>query len=283
MAAHRLTAVVGSALLLAATISLATEPRIERADRIDRTPDEYPDALAEYYGVNADDPMQAELEAAIRDYYFLYDDRRDGLIDRFRDLAEGGCAHAMYYYALFTPEGADSDAHTRKWMRKGVKHGSTRALYLLGGSYQHGAYGMGPRGQYEEAEKWLRKAAEQGSPEAMGALASMHTRNKVDVERDALRIYGYKWYTLAIHRLPPSTTHPAYGMGSDHDTRARLQRIRDNRLAPRMSDDAIAQAERLVEEWEEAHDHVRRMPEEAEDIDAPLPVWLRAIEGPCDR
>lgn len=221
----------------------------------------------------SEEGMQARLERAMHTFYF---GSADDAFRQFGELAELGCAKAQTRYALMvdTNPALGSTGKALSWLTQAAERGDTHAQYSLGSAYDVGGWGLGPR-DFEYARRWYLLAAAQGHPLAMEELFQMYLMGR-DVEPDSIE--AYKWLTLAIPRLPPPTAESAYGVGVGHQARQRALSMRE-KLARHMKPAQIAEAERRAREWEQAHNHIRHMPERS---DRPIPLWYLAIEGGCD-
>ncbi|MDV2080094.1 tetratricopeptide repeat protein [Marinobacter xestospongiae] len=217
--------------------------------------------------------LQEELELAER---LLYGGDEKQAYTRYKMLAEQGCAKAQVRLGrLMDSYEPERNTEALAWIRRSAEQGYAHAQYTLGFAYDMGMFGLGPR-EFERAKPWYFRAAAQGHPAAMEAIAYMYLHGQGGLKHDL--VSAYQWFTLAARRFPPSTDKPAYGMGANNELRQLMLNSLD-RLATRMSSAQIAEANRRIEDWENAHNNIHRMPETSE---TPLPIWYNAIEAGCN-
>jgi hypothetical protein len=111
-----------------------------------------------------------------------------------------------------------------------AENGNALAQVQIAGIYQYGLIGAA---NYGEALKWYRMAAAKGNPDAFLGLGVMYELGQ-GVPKD--RVESVKWLTLASERFP---------QGPD---RNRIMSALET-LKKQMSDDEIAQAQKMVGDW----------------------------------
>ena len=109
-----------------------------------------------------------------------------------------------------------------KWYRENAEQGNPHAQRMLGDILYYSE-------NYKEALKWYRQAAEQGNRWAQGALAMMYVHGD-GVPQDYVQ--AYKWAALS----------------SSDDYAPDVKYL--NSLKEKMTAEQIAEAEKLVEEFE---------------------------------
>ena len=125
----------------------------------------------------------------------------------------------------------EDDAEAVAWFRRAAGQGYADAQFRLGFVYSNGE-GVSP----DEVESlgWFRRAAEQGHDAAQWMLgATFYSRGRRGVPRD--EVAAYMWLHLAVSQ-------------NDQHDRSPLDWLEE-----RMSPAQIAEAQRLVREWREAH------------------------------
>ena len=115
------------------------------------------------------------------------------------------------------------------WFKLAAEQGFANAQYNLGVMYDQG---QGVAQDYKEAVRWYRKAAEQEHASSQFILGSMYD-NGQGVPQDYVQ--AHMWFNLAASQ----TT------GKD---RERSVKNRDG-IAPKMTSEQIAEAQRLAREW----------------------------------
>ena len=217
--------------------------------------------------------LQDRLEAAEK---LLYSGKGRQAYAQYAVLAERGCAKAQVRLGrLMVSYEPERNTEALAWIRRSAEQEYAHAQFTLGLAYDMGMFGLGPR-EFERAKPWYFDAAAQGHPAAMEAIAYMYLDGQGGLKYDL--VSAYQWFTLAARRFPPSTEKPAYGMGANNELRKLMLNSMD-RLATRMSSAQIAEANRRIEDWENAHNNIHRMPETSE---TPLPIWYNAIEAECN-
>lgn len=108
-----------------------------------------------------------------------------------------------------------------------AERGEAYAQFNLGLVYYRG--GLHIQKNYAEAVKWTRRAAEQGFSRAQNNLGVMYEYGE-GVAQDTVE--AYKWYTLAA--------------AQDHE----YAKISIERLQENMEKNQIAEAQRLLSEWQ---------------------------------
>lgn len=153
-------------------------------------------------------------------------------VQEFSKLAKEGMKEAQFNLALmyYNGEGVSQDiTQAVNWWNKSASQGHPPAQFNLGKLYERGE---GVKQDYQEAALWFRKAAEAGHKDAQFKLAEMYERGK-GVLRDYIQVY--KWFSLAA--------------GNGH-TEAQEER---DYFAQEMTEEQIAEAKRLVEQWKSEH------------------------------
>ena len=189
----------------------------------------------------------------------------------FRPLAEKGNYYAQVTLGFMYDmgRGVPQDyAEAARWHRRAADAGYATAQYMMGVSY---AAGRGVPQDYAEAARWYRLAAAQGNPDAQNNLGVMYAKGQ-GVPQDyaeAARWYrraadaghaqaqynlgvsyaagqgvpqdyvqAHKWYNLAAANWP----------ASEKEDRDLAVKNRD-KIAARMTQVQIAEAQRLAREW----------------------------------
>jgi TPR repeat protein len=145
----------------------------------------------------------------------------------YKKAAEQGFADAQFNLGRnysYDNEGQDY-SEAIKWLKKAEEKGSVKAQLLIGIMYENGQ-GL-PKNLIESA-KWFRKAAENGSSLAQTKLAVIY-RDGQGVPRDYA--LSYMWFSFAA--------------AQGEENASRLLPL----LEPQMSQDQIAEAQRLAREW----------------------------------
>lgn len=158
----------------------------------------------------------------------------EGAYNIWRPLAEDGDPRAQTIVGTLYYEGRGVERdpeQAAEWYRMAAEQGHASAQAALGNMYHDGD---GVPEDWEKAAEWLRKSAEQGHPGGQGALGSMYVAAH-GVPQDYVE--AYKWLTLATAQLPAD------------GRRELVERMRSD-LEANMTAEQIAEAERLVEEWE---------------------------------
>jgi TPR repeat protein len=147
----------------------------------------------------------------------------------WRKAAEQGIGEAQY--ALGTHYVASKEFNEAAvWIRKAAEQGLAKAQLVLGALYDSGK-GM-PKDD-TQAAAWYRKAAEQGFARAQFSLGLQYVVGK-GVPKDYVQ--AYKWWNLAA------------GQGYQEAIMNRKMLEGDSR----MSNDQLAEAQRLSREWQDA-------------------------------
>jgi TPR repeat protein len=154
----------------------------------------------------------------------------------YRKAAERGDVRAQYNLGIFHQNGwgvPQNPAEAAKWYRKAALQGSAAAQYNLGFMYLNG---QGVPQNFAEAEKWYRKSAEQGDVDATRILGLAYYLGKW-VPKDLVQ--SYFWFSVAESRA----TGVEYRQASEAK----------NRVAKEMTAEKLAEARRMVKEWEKSH------------------------------
>ena len=147
-------------------------------------------------------------------------------------LAEQGnvAAQSWLGYMYYSGQGVKQDyIEAIKLFRKAAKQGDSFAQFNLGFVYENG---QGVPQDYAEAAELYRKAAEQGDRFSQSNLGAMYADGR-GVPEDFVQLY--MWINLAA-------------AGGD----ARYVKVRED-LSKILTDDQIAEAQRLAREWVAAH------------------------------
>ena len=123
-------------------------------------------------------------------------------------------------------------ASAAAWAQSAADKGDSGAQQFLGGLF---AFGRGVPVDHKLAVTYYRMAAEQGWSEAMNNLGNAHEIGE-GVERDPVE--ALKWYLVAYNRATEDADLVARNMAN---------------LLRNMTDAQIQEAQRLEQEWEEAH------------------------------
>jgi TPR repeat protein len=151
-----------------------------------------------------------------------------------RPLADEGDARAesllglLYYRGRGVPQ--DYTAAVT-WFRRAAGRGDATAQLYLGIMYSEG---QGVPQDHAEAAKWYLRAADQDEPLAQYNLGLLYSGDEV-TERDNVR--AYMWLNLAAAHFPAS------------DSRRVTAVAQRELLSNRMTQDQIAEAQRLAREW----------------------------------
>ena len=118
-------------------------------------------------------------------------------------------------------------------LRQKAEQGDADAQFILGASYYHG---KGVPQDYVEAAKWWRKAAEQDQAYAQEYLGFAYSYGLGVPHDDVL---AHMWYNLAASKLK----------GEARESAAKFRDL----IAKRLTQEQIAEAQRLTREWAEKH------------------------------
>ena len=157
----------------------------------------------------------------------------------WRPLAERGHAKAQYNLGvmhLFGHGVPKNHAEAVKWLQKAAKKGEIKAQNSLGFMYQ---MGQGVRQDYAIAVKWYRKAAEGGLAKAQYNLGILYGRG-AGLRQD----YILSHVLLSLSALK----------GIKDAIKAR------DIIARRMTPAQLAEAQKLVREWQEQNKRIVIMP-----------------------
>ena len=150
-------------------------------------------------------------------------------------LAESGDVDAQNALGRRYDEGrgvTENDTEAVKWFRKAAEQGNAAAQAGLGLAYE---LGEGVPQNDAEAVKWYQKSAEQGNAKAQLFLGGMYAEGG-GIPRDLT--LAYKWLNLA--RLGGGDVAETSQVGLDLVT-------------PQMTQEQIAEAQKLASEWWEQH------------------------------
>lgn len=188
----------------------------------------------------------------------------------FLIAAEQGDASAQFNLGLMYDygQGVPRDyAEAVKWYRRAADQGNARAQYNLGTMYDNG---QGVPQDYVEAVKWYRSAAEQGDVLAQNNMGSMYEYGH-GIPQGYVR--AYMWFNLAVSRSP----------AAELDRREIAERNRD-RVAARLSPEALARAQRMAREWRPGGAAKRPAPASRRaDAGDDLRTRVTAVQGALER
>src|SRR5215469_12033516 len=182
----------------------------------------------------------AEAEAALADMYARGEGRTRDLTEAarwFRRAAEQGNAAAQYNLGTMyaNGEGVPRDrAQAARWYQKAAEQGDDDAANELGRMYWTGD---GVPRDLGLAATWTQKAAEQGNKVAQFRLGIMYMGGE-GVPED--RVQAHKWLELGA----------SSGDGEAHGVLASLE--------TKLTNAELGEAQRLAEEWRQAHADGRR-------------------------
>jgi hypothetical protein len=165
--------------------------------------------------------FQAGMEATTRGDYAT-------ALREWRPLAEKGSAAAQYNLGLMHANGwgvPQDSVQARQWYEKAAAQGDASAQTTLGGLYETG---MGVPQDYVQARQWWEKAAVQGEVSAQFNLGHLYFAGN-GVPQDYVQ--AHKWFNLAA--------------ANGNKPGAVLR----NYLAKKMTPAQIAEAQKLVREW----------------------------------
>ena len=193
-----------------------------------------------------------------------------------RALAEEGDAKAQYALGLFYQQGKGVQqdyAEAARWYRKAAEQGDSKAQRNLGFLCEKG---LGVAPDYGEAASWYRKAADRGDDVALYNLGGMYFGGRgvpsdlagaANLYRDAAEqgnalaplnlgvmyvngegvprdyVQAYKWFIVALARLPESETEKRSQAANGRDV-----------VAYTIPPEQIAEAQRLAREWKSRKD-----------------------------
>ena len=149
-------------------------------------------------------------------------------LNEFLPLAKEGNVYAQYFLGgLYNfGQGVPKDyAQAREWYLKAAAQGSPNAQFSLGLLYE---FGRGVPQDYRQARKWWLKAAAQGRAEAQLNLGLLYAHGE-DVSQDYVQ--AHMWVGLAV------------AQGHEKAVTAR------NKIAQKMNQEQIAEAQQLAHEW----------------------------------
>lgn len=155
-------------------------------------------------------------------------DRAVAQANEIRKAAEAGDASAQYRLAQLYAEGKgvpQNTIHAKEWVEKAAMQGHAGAQLHLGTLYLEG---NGAPQSAQMALVWFDRAAEQQNGLAFLKLGDMYARGR-GVLQDFIQ--AHMWYNLGA----------AHGEWKAAEAR--------EALAPQMTPDQIAEAQRLAREW----------------------------------
>ena len=163
---------------------------------------------------------------------------------RFRKLAQDGNQHYQYLLGRAYEGGVvgvpQEYGEAVRWYRKSAIQGNGMAQMALGMMYFDG---KGVTKSHQAAFTWLKPAAEQGEPLAQVTLGTMYEAGD-GVPQDFIQ--AHRWFSVAA-ALFSDTRNPSFAGPREVATMAREM------LAERMTQDQIAEAQKLAKEWSPKH------------------------------
>ena len=159
---------------------------------------------------------------------------------RFRKLAQEGNQHYQYLLGRAYEGGVvgvpQEYGEAVRWYRKSAIQGNGMAQMALGMMYFDG---KGVTRSHQTAFTWLKPAAEQGEPLAQVTLATMYEAGD-GVPQDVIQ--AHMWFSVAAASFS-DTRNPSFAGLREVATMAREM------LGERMTQDQIAEAQKLAKEW----------------------------------
>jgi len=159
---------------------------------------------------------------------------------RFRKLAQEGNHNYQYMLGRAYEGGVvgvpQEYGEAVRWYRKSAIQGNGMAQMALGMMYFDG---KGVTRSHQAAFTWLKPAAEQGEPLAQVTLGTMYEAGD-GVPQDFIQ--AHMWFTVATVSFS-DTGNPNFAGPREVATMAREM------LAERMTQDQIAEAQKLAKEW----------------------------------
>jgi TPR repeat protein len=146
----------------------------------------------------------------------------------FRKAAEQGHAGAQNNLANMYEEGLGipkNESEAAQWYRRAAEQSNAEAQHSLGRMYRDG---RGITRDPAEAVKWIKRAAQQGHHSAFRDMGDMYWKG-LGVSQD--NVLAYMWWKLGA-------------VQGDKDSETLL-----SMAAAKMSPEAVAKAENLVNEW----------------------------------
>jgi TPR repeat protein len=159
---------------------------------------------------------------------------------RFRKLAQEGNQNYQYLLGRAYEGGVvgvpQEYGEAVRWYRKSAIQGNSMAQMALGMMYFDG---KGVTRSHQTAFTWLKPAAEQGEPLAQVTLGTMYEAGD-GVPQDFLQ--AHMWFSLAAASFS-DTRNPSVAGPREVAVMTREM------LAERMTQDQIAEAQKLAKEW----------------------------------
>ena len=159
---------------------------------------------------------------------------------RFRKLAQEGNHNYQYLLGRAYEGGVvgvpQEYGEAVRWYRKSATQGNGMAQMALGMMYFDG---KGVTKSHQAAFTWLKPAAEQGEPLAQVTLGTMYEAGD-GVPQDFIQ--AHMWFSVAAASFL-DTRNPSVAGPREVATMAREM------LAERMTQDQIAEAQKLAKEW----------------------------------
>lgn len=159
---------------------------------------------------------------------------------RFRKLAQEGNQNYQYLLGRAYEGGVvgvpQEYGEAVRWYRKSAIQGNSMAQMALGMMYFDG---KGVTRSHQTAFTWLEPAAEQGEPLAQVTLGTMYEAGD-GVPQDVLQ--AHMWFSLAAASFS-DTRNPSVAGPREVAVMTREM------LAARMTQDQIAEAQKLAKEW----------------------------------
>lgn len=153
-------------------------------------------------------------------------------LGELRQCGEDGHVEAALLLGIIYSSASDVPrdyAEAIRWFRMAAEQNLASAQLILGSMYYEGE---GVPADHAEALRWFRLAAEQGDASAQSSLGFMYGAGE-GVPQDF--VVAYMWYNLSA---------------AQGDERAKTNRAI---IAPKMTREQIAEAQKLSREWLERH------------------------------
>ncbi|MES3007356.1 MAG: tetratricopeptide repeat protein [Pseudomonadota bacterium] len=171
-------------------------------------------------------------------------------INTQRTAADAGDSAAQFDMGnrYLVGDGVIADEYeAARWFRKAADQDNNNAQYNLGVMYMQGT---GVIADLNEAINWFRRAAELGDPPAQFTMATLYANGK-GVPQDPVQ--AHLWFTLAA---------------SSGDRAAAANLVLYQEM---MSNEQVAESQRLAAEWIEKFNSQRAAAEADDDTAARLP------------
>jgi hypothetical protein len=218
--------------------------------------------------LTSNDPDPAKLEKLLAGRELIYQEKYAEARKLLLPLAEAGYTDAQLSMAdTYMPHKILNPTKPTKfdweqgipWLKRAADGGNAKAQWLLGAWYYRGSSPHVSRDYFatdwDKVNHYLLASAEQGFAPAQHQLAVLYdSAHGVEMNEQALKAYGeihnvkaYMYYTLASQRYPPHDGNGFDRKGLALNSRNML--IEDHNL----SQEQIAEGERLVQQWIRTH------------------------------